>query len=72
MRLTVNRIMPNGGINAITEYDDVDWCILTFPSMRAAQSFAEQNHMEFGYTNEVAAQLVAEGIGAPTGPPTAS
>ena len=57
MRLVVNRLHSNGGVNAIAEYNVTDWCILVFPSIQAAEFFASVNNMELSYTDDVRAQM---------------
>ena len=59
MKLTINRLSPNGSVNAIADYGEGDWCILVFPSQQAAQEFAGEHRMFLEYTQDVEDQLAA-------------
>lgn len=65
MKLTINHLYKNGAVNAMTEYGDGDWCILSFPSLEAASKWAHDNGGTVELSEEVRAQQ--EALNGPQG-----
>jgi hypothetical protein len=51
MKLTVTRVLPNGAVTATAEYDDDLWCIMVFPSVEAAETFAKHYGLEYALSS---------------------